>query len=202
MGNSSLVRLGGFTAVLSGVLLIIGDLSYLFIDYEDFARAAASGAYIVQAVVFLLAGVLLLVGLVGMYLHHSEAAGVLGLIGFLAALLGTSLVMGAFWSDLFVTPALAQEVPELLNAEEPPALVDLGFTLSFSLFALGWLLFGLSVLRARIYPRAAALLLIVGAALTFIPLPATGIVFSAAVIWLGFLTLTRGAPATQSPRVA
>ena len=80
MGNSSLVRLGGFTAVLSGVLLIIGDLSYLFIDDEDFARAAASGAYIVQAVVFLLAGVLLLVGLVGMYLHHSEAAGVLGLI--------------------------------------------------------------------------------------------------------------------------
>ena len=202
MGNSSLVRLGGFTAVLSGVLLIIGDLSYLFIDDEDFARAAASGAYIVQAVVFLLAGVLLLIGLVGMYLHHSEAAGVLGLIGFLAALLGTSLVMGAFWSDLFVTPALAQEVPELLNAEEPPALVDLGFTLSFSLFALGWLLFGLSVLRARIYPRAAAVLLIVGAALTFIPLPATGIVFSAAVIWLGFLTLTRGATATQSPRVA
>ncbi len=194
--------LGGFTAVLSGVLLIIGDLSYLFIDDEDFARAAASSAYIVQGVVFLLAGVLLLVGLVGMYLHHSEAAGVLGLIGFLAALLGTSLVMGAFWSDLFVTPALAQEVPELLNAEEPPALVDLGFTLSFSLFALGWLLFGLSVLRARIYPRAAALLLIVGAALTFIPLPATGIVFSAAVIWLGFLALTRGAPATQSPRVA
>lgn len=202
MGNSSLVRLGGFTAVLSGVLLIIGDLSYLFIDDEDFARAAASGAYIVQGVLFLLAGVLLLVGLVGMYLRHSEAAGVLGLIGFLAALLGTSLVMGAFWSDLFVTPALAQEVPELLNAEEPPALVDLGFTLSFSLFALGWLLFGLSVLRARIYPRAAAFLLIVGAALTFIPLPGTGIVFSAAVIWLGFLTLTRGATATQSPRVA
>ncbi|MBA4116501.1 MAG: hypothetical protein H0X71_08730 [Rubrobacter sp.] len=131
MGNSSLVRLGGFTAVLSGVLLIIGDLSYFAIDDEDFARAAASGAYIVQAVLFLLAGVLLLVGLVGMYLRHSEAAGVLGLIGFLAALLGTSLVMGAFWSDLFVTPALAQEVPELLNAEEPPALVDLGFTLSF-----------------------------------------------------------------------
>jgi uncharacterized membrane protein (DUF485 family) len=202
VGNSSLVRLGGITAVLSGVLLIIGDLSYFFIDDEDFARVAASGAYIVQAVLFLLAGMLLLVGLVGIHLRQSEAAGVLGLVGFLAALLGTALVMGAFWTDLFVTPTLAQEVPELLNAEEPPAQIDLGFILTFSLFALGWLLFGISVLRARIYPRAAAVLLIISAALTLIPLPATGIIFSAAVIWLGFLTLTMGAPAAQSPRVA
>lgn len=74
--------------------------------------------------------------------------------------------------------------------------------MTFSLFSLGWLLFGISILRARVYPRAAAVLLIVGAALTFIPLPLTGIVFSAAVVWLGFLSATGGAPAAQSPRVA
>lgn len=78
-----------------------------------------------QAMLFLLAGALLLVGLISTHLRQSEAAGVLGLIGFLAALLGTALVMGSFWSDLFFTPSLAQEAPELLNAEEPPALLGL-----------------------------------------------------------------------------
>ena len=40
---------------------------------------------------FLLTTVLLLLGLVGLYSYQSEAAGVLGLAGFLAAFLGTAL---------------------------------------------------------------------------------------------------------------
>lgn len=66
-----------------------------------------------------------------------------------------------------------------------------GFLLSFVLAALGWLLFGVATLRAGVYPRPAALLLIVGAVVSLAhivaPLPLSGIVLSVAVAWLGFV---------------
>jgi hypothetical protein len=138
---------------------------------------------------FLLGAVLLLGGLVGLYAYQSESAGPLGFAGFAVAFLGTALMIGASWSSVFVEPYIAGVAPELLE-EEPGGLLNLGFTLSFGLVSLGWLLFGVASLRARVYPRSASILLIIGAALTFVPLPFTAIVFAVSVAWLGFVLLT------------
>ncbi len=64
-------------------------------------------------------------------------------------------------------------------------------------------MFGIATLRAGVFPRWAAILLMVGAVLSFFPVPLTGIVLSAAVIWLGSILLTgRGvAPGEQPQRV-
>jgi hypothetical protein len=56
--------------------------------------------------------------------------------------------------------------------------------------ALGWLLFGASTLRTGLYPRQASVLLMIGAALTWLPLPLSGVPFSAAVIWMGYALLS------------
>jgi len=48
------------------------------------------------------------------------------------------------------------------------------------------------MLRARVYPRVAAILLIIGALLVIVPLPATGLVIDAALIWLGVISLREG----------
>lgn len=88
--------------------------------------------------------------------------------------------------------------PELLE-EEPGGLLNLGFTLSFGLVSLGWLLFGVASLRARVYPRSASILLIIGAALTFVPLPFTAIVFAVSVAWLGFVLLTGMSASSAAP---
>ena len=40
------------------------------------------------------------------------------------------------------------------------------------------------MLRAWVYPRVATIFLIVGALLVIVPLPATGFVLEAALIWL------------------
>lgn len=88
--------------------------------------------------------------------------------------------------------------PELLE-EEPRGLLNLGFTLSFGLVSLGWLLFGVASLRARVYPRSASILLIIGAALTFVPLPFTAIVFAVSVAWLGFVLLTGMSASSAAP---
>ena len=78
-----------------------------------------------------------------------------------------------------------------------------GVYLTFLAFAVGWLLFGIVTLRARVYPRWAAILLVAGAVISILPLPVTTVVLSAAVVWLGF-HLFAGSDATEaeaSPRV-
>src|SRR5829696_4731036 len=51
-------------------------------------------------------------------------------------------------------------------------------------FVLGWVLLGVATLRARIYPRTSAMLLIAGALILLLPLPLGGVVFAAAVAWM------------------
>jgi hypothetical protein len=79
----------------------------------------------------------------------------------------------------------------------------MGLVLTFITLGVGWLLFGIATLHGGVFPRWAAILLMVGAVLSFFPVPLTSIVLSAAVIWLGFILVTgRGvAPGEQSQRV-
>ena len=75
-------------------------------------------------------------------------------------------------------------------------LRDLGSVISSGV---GWLLFGAATLRARVYPRAAAVLLMVGAVLAALPLPFTYVVFGVAVAWLGSGLFARRGEATRQP---
>jgi hypothetical protein len=147
---------------------------------------------------FLLGAILVLGGLVGLYARQSEQAGSLGLVGFLVTFLGMALVVGASWERAFTEPALAQVSPELL-AQDPPGWVNFGFILSFALASVGWLLFGVATLRAGVYPRAAAILLIVGALISFVPLPLTEVFLAVAIAWLGFDLFRGGDGSAERP---
>ncbi len=131
-----------------------------------------------------------MVALVGLYAHQSESAGALGLLGFLAALVGTGLLVGMMWTLAFVAPSAALEAPAFLDAEEVAGPLDMGFMLSGIIVALGWALFGVAMLRARVFPRRAAIVLIIGALLTVLPLPATTLVIDVALAWLGLALLS------------
>ena len=63
-------------------------------------------------------------------------------------------------------------------------------------------MFEVATLRAAVYPRAAAILLMVGAVISFVPLPLTEVILAVAIAWLGFDLLTgRGVSAEQPARV-
>jgi len=113
----------------------------------------------------------------------------------LLAFLGTVLLAGAFCCVLFVHPALTAEAPGLLEAELGLA----GFILTSPLAAVGWVLFGVATLRAGLYPRWAAILLIVGGAIAFFPLPLRGIIFFVSVAYLGFLLFTGQVGSDEQP---
>lgn len=198
MSSSSLMRLAGLAVLVSSVVSVAGDLLRLFVDVEN-PQTATTVPYTLVFSLYLLSGALLLLGLVGLYTSQSEETGILGLVGFLGAFLGTVLLAGALWFELFITPDLAVQAPELAEAE----LGLPGFILVFLLGSLGWILFGGATLRGRVYPRLAAVLLIIGGVVAFFPVPLSGIVFSVAVAWLGFiLFMGEGVPAEKSQRVS
>ena len=97
MTHSGLFRLNGFALVLAAVVFAVAEVIAFSIfarggDY-DLAEVASSGAFFLQSFITLLAGTLLLGGLVGFYLRQSQAVGRLGLVGFLVAFFGTAFVV-------------------------------------------------------------------------------------------------------------
>ena len=172
MSSSNLLRLGGLAAVVGGVLFAVSDLLTLLLDVDDPIGSITSASFALSVGLALISAVLLTGGLVGIYAARSGATGVLGLIGFALAFAGQILAAGGIWSEAFITPALAQEAPELLLSDPPPGIVTFGNILTFGLLTVGWLILGAAILRARAYPRVATVLVLVGAvvqALPFLP---------------------------------
>ena len=192
MPPSTLKRLSGLAGILAGVLFVVAELlnplvipDTLRAAFDDLGQIAVTNGFFVQSLLTLLAGMLLLVALIGFYVTQSQAAGKLGVVGILAAYVGTLLMVGDFYANTFVTPLVALSVPDYLSSYDA-GLLRLWFPVEFGLFAISWLLFAIATLRARVYPGGAALLLLVGAIIALPPVPFVNVVFYLAVVWLGF----------------
>jgi hypothetical protein len=200
MSSSDLIRWSGLVAMVAGALWAVGALfDLMYFSPQPMSEVVPTGSFLFQQVLYLLGATLLLIGLVGLYARQVQAAGALGLVGFLIAFAGTVLAAGFFWAGMFIAPALATEAPDFVDAGPPPGLV-----LTFIGFGVGWLVFGIATLRAGVYPRRAAILVIVGAVIVALPLPFTTIVLSVAVGWLGFHLFTgrEAGEARTPPRVS
>jgi hypothetical protein len=193
-----LIRLGGFAAVLGGALLVIPDAAGALTGTSGTGYHGTT-IEMVWSALFLIGKLLVVPALLGIYLRQSEQAGAFGLAAFCAALLGTSLMVGSDWSEMFIAPILKQAAPAVVD--QPPALLAAGFLVNFALETLGWLLFGIATLRARVLPRGAAALLIAG---TLLPLVGPGwsfVVWNAAIVWMG-LAVLRERPQALSRELA
>jgi hypothetical protein len=187
--------------VLAALLLAVAEVLVLAIfvrqgaEYE-LGQIARTGTFLLQSLLTLLAGTLLLGGLVGLYVRQSEAAGRLGMIGFLLAFFLTTFVTGDFYANTFVTPMVALEAPAFLD-NPLSGFLQAWLPFDFVLLALGWLLLAVVTVRARVYPRAASWLL-VGAVVGLVPIPLANLPFEAALAWLGLVLLkTRDYPASR-----
>jgi len=189
----------------SALLAVMSFVLYLAIvgggRISEAATSAASAAFFLPSGSQLLAMLLLLVGLVALFVRQAEMFGALGLVGFLLALVGTAMAAGALWSQVFVVPRLAEVAPAVVDTGAGSVLV--GFLLSFLIFGVGWLVFGVATLRTRVFPRWAVMLLIVGAVISILPLPSRALVLEIAAACLGFtLLMGRGASDQQPSRVS
>jgi hypothetical protein len=111
----------------------------------------------------LLAGfIVLMFALIAVHGLQAEKAGRLGIAAFSAAIVGTMMLAGDLWFETFAVPWLAGgPAPQSLTAE-PSVTFALGAILSYAFFAAGWVLFGIASVRARVFPLAIAILVILG----------------------------------------
>ncbi len=89
------------------------------------------------------------------------------------------------WFEAFAVPWLIESLPQILTIEKA-AIWQVGFLSSYILFALGWVLFGISCLRARVFPPALALAVVAaGVVGYFAGMPPFGVPIGLAVAAMG-----------------
>lgn len=188
------IRWGGLAAILGPLLVLLANgynvWRTLGAGPDSIVEAAMTTPYAVFGGVRLLGGTLLVFGLIALYAYQMESAGRLGLVGFVVAMVGTVLLTGSAWYQLFVVPAMATEVPaftEAARAAEVGQLFTLGLFIPLLAQTVGWVIFGVATYRARVFPRWAAIGVVVGALLLFVPVPGLAVVFQLAVASMGFL---------------
>src|SRR5215213_3375026 len=157
-GLSRFVRAGAWAAIVSGLALATSLLlEWLVVPFEQLGQTEAylTSSYLLSSGLRLLSTILLLWALLGIYGRQSRAAGTFGLWAFIVAFLGTALLAGNAWAEVFVWPTLAQVAPNMLSgqATEAPVYLMSGIGLSFPLFGIGIILFGVAAFVARVYPR-------------------------------------------------
>ena len=189
----TLVMVGAVAAILGALLTISADGLGLItgISGEGFSNDTVG---LMMSVLFLAGKVLILVGLVGLYLRQSHAAGTFGVVAFVIFLAGTGLMIATDWAEVFVAPILADALPDI--ATNVPPRIMVGFILDFATEAVGLLLFGIATFRAGVLPRPAALLVAVGNLIPFVGLPWAFMFLYMGVVWLGIAVLRSLRPAT------
>jgi hypothetical protein len=146
---------------------------------------------------------LLLFGLIGLYTRLGSKSGRLGLVGFVAAFIGTALFVATGVLTAYVFPAVASAAPgavELGGALLSGPVLGI-FVLTGLLLSIGYALLGVAALRDGRLPRGGALAFIAGAVLLAVPfepfgpmpwagLIAGGVLATAGQIWLGYALAT------------
>jgi hypothetical protein len=183
MSPTSLFRFSGFAAILSGLFLIVDTLVIeLFLPETALTNTVGYSGLVI--------GVF---ALIGVYFFQRTKGGYFGDISFMVNFLGLLLIVGVMFFINYIRPFLSQEALQALLAGPTRAVL----LVSAQTFLLGVLLFGISIFRAGVFPRLAAVLYIVGFVIFSLePLLPDAIVRTAqvlgsiSVIWFGYTLLS------------
>jgi hypothetical protein len=170
---SRFLSYGYVAATGGGLLLVLGAALALTGVNEPFSAQVVTTGFVVSSAIRLVAAVGMIIGLTAIFLRAVEAAGRLGLVAYTLVIANMILQAGWMWSDLFLTGALAENAPGLLDGELQDTRMTLGF-LSAWLLNTSFALLGIAVLRSRVHPRVVGLGLVAMGAITLIPLPVDG----------------------------
>jgi hypothetical protein len=187
-----LVRWCGMALMAAGVLLVVATL--LHPSRETATTIIASEPRLVAAhILYTLAWLLVLLGLPGLYTAQRGGMGPLGLAGFLTAFTGTYLiaVTGNFG---FLAPVVAKQSPAVLDSISRYSPVVIVNGLAAILFMIGYVLFGIAMIKVATLPRWSGVLVAVGAPAHLIGFGVSQLVSTAAwsIAILGSVSLGAG----------
>ena len=219
---STLMRLAGLSAMVAGLCFLVIGMFHPVNVLSSVTSATWVNVHIFATAL----GFFGLLGLAGLYARQVEETGWLGLAGFLLFGAWMTLVCGMSFVEAFILPRLTTEFPAYVTGimgmfSSIPSQVDLGalptlWIIQGPLYILGPLLFGIATFRARVLPRWAGALLILGTVL--IPVgavvppamqPKIMIPVALAMAWLGYALFSERrapapapAPCEESPQLS
>jgi len=165
-----LIRWAGLALIAAGIYFA----GIQPIHPPDVLASVTTGAWASIELLKLVMCLLFLLGITGLYARQVDAAGWLGLAGYLLFSLCWALQVPFVFTAAFVLPMLAADAPAFVEsvlgmvsgAGGPMNLGAIAAVWTFAglLYMLGGLLFGIATVRAGILPRWAAGLLAVTAA--------------------------------------
>ena len=161
MTPQSTTRWVGPLSLFAAILIIVSQGLHLALGLSMGAQPADNVLHSVKYGLALTAMLALLFALTGLYLRQADAAGKLGLVGYVVAFIGTVLVAGDWWFESFIAPQIAAVAPQVMTGAIAGSMA-VGAAATFGLFSVGWTIFGIATFRANVYPRPAAVLLVIG----------------------------------------
>jgi hypothetical protein len=185
MSTQPISRIAGPLALGAGALLLIQQLVMAsFVDRSHIEATLTSPLFVPAAVIYFVAFCGLLATLVAAYSWEADTAGAFGVVGFLVALIGTMFLAGDLWFEAFAVPWLGNVAPNALHLAG--GVLVIGAFTSYVLFAVGWVLFGLASVRARVFPLPVSIAIVFGGIVGFqAALPPFAIPLAVAIAALG-----------------
>jgi len=167
MKTNTLIRWGGLSALVASIVSIAIEFARIAtLGNQAYSSAALTTEWSVLYMFRLVAVILLMLGLVALFARQSQKMGIFGVIAFVIAAIGTMLIFGFAWALMFTFPAMAESVPEFLDAHA--AAPSPGVVLTLFLVTIGWLLFGVASLRAKVLPAGSSWVVIAGSFLALV----------------------------------
>ena len=205
-------RLAGLSAILAGLCFLVIGMFHPVNVLSSVTSATWVNVHIAATAL----GFFGLLGLAGLYARQVEETGWLGLVGFLLFGAWMALAGGMSLVEAFILPRLTTEFPAYVTGimgmfSSIPSQVDLGalptlWLIQGPLYILGPLLFGIATFRARVLPRWAGALLILGTVL--IPVgavvppamqPKIMLPVGLAMVWLGYALFSERRASAPAP---
>lgn len=158
MSDASLNRLSGIFLWIGSVLLAITGIIPFFISLEINISEVTmqhinlqSSMFVMYYVLCFVAFSFILLGFPAIYLRQSAQIGKMGLIGLLLYVFGVLLNIAVTASFTSVLPMVDEGAPQLIDK-----IIDSNFFIypfgSFFLSIIGAVLFGIAVIRAKVFP--------------------------------------------------
>lgn len=183
MDTSKIIRWSGLASILAGVLYAAA--AAIHPAAED-AAAILTPAWVPAHMLGAVSAICMLFGFAGLYARMAEKAGWAGFTGFVLVFIGSSLLMAEEFQSASIAPLVAAQAPAIIAASANSSSALLFGVVFLVGFSLGFLLFGIAVMRSSVLPRGSGLLLIAGLLLTFGGQAAHSIgVIAAVVLGLG-----------------
>ena len=157
MSSANLIRWSGLISLLAGILFALA--AFIHPAGEDLA-AYNSPKWVAAHLLGWVSVMLMQLGLIGLYARQMERIAWLGLVGFVLAFIGTAFAGAIQFMVATVIPVVAEKATAIFpQVRRPPTFAVPLFALGFGL---GYVLFGIATMRARVLPYWSGLLLSIG----------------------------------------